>query len=101
RSNIAQHLIAHMVAIAVVQGLEMVNVNHEQRELLLLALGALHLKLKLLLEIPARLQASKVISKGEADQAFVGVFAGEQVFGEQCQDPQQLRVLFAESAGSL
>src|SRR5438105_10838721 len=81
-----------MVAVAVIERLEEINVNHQQRELLLLALGAFDLKLELLLKVAAGLQAGKKIGEGKADKSFIAVLAGKLVLGHQRQYPQELRV---------
>src|SRR6185437_14224800 len=64
-TDIAQHLIAHMVAESVIQALKVVDIDHEQRELLLAALSAFELELELLFKVTARPQTGQIIGKSE------------------------------------
>src|SRR5262249_50700580 len=62
---LAQHAIADVVAVGVVQEFEVVEVEHEQSEGEALALAALHFHVELLLEVAAGVQAGKKVGKRE------------------------------------
>ena len=89
------------MAEGVIELLEMVNINHQQRKLLASALGPLELQFQLLLKVSARLQAGQIIGKCKTQQPFIGIFAGQQILRDQRQYPQKLCVFLIEAFKAL
>ncbi len=95
--NIAQHLIAHVVAETIIELLKEIDIDHDECEPGFLALATLDFQFELLLEIAARLEAGEIVGKSEGQQAFVGVFTGKQRFRDQDKRPQYLCVFWLKS----
>jgi hypothetical protein len=88
------------MAKGVIHLFEVVNVDHQKSKLLLLAFSALEFQIKLLFKIAASTQSGQVIGKRETQQAFIGVFAREQIFRHQGKDPKKLSVFLAKAIHS-
>src|SRR6478752_2361316 len=71
--NVTEELVAYVMAKGIVQHLEVIDIDHQQGKLLLFTFSALELQLQLLLKITTCAQAGKVVGKGKAQQAFIGV----------------------------
>ena len=90
-----------MMSVVVVQRFEVIDVDHQERELIASAVGTFYFEIKLLLEVSPSTETSQIVSKRKAQQSFICLFARQQVFGYQRQRPKQLCVFLAEVTGLL
>ena len=59
----------------IVQGLEVIDVHHEQRKLFVPAIGAFYFQIQLLLEVSPRPESRQIVGECESQQTLVGLFA--------------------------
>src|SRR5262249_61825699 len=75
--DVAKHLVAYVVAEGIVKLFEVIDVDHQQREVFPPSLRAFELQVQLLLEVTARAQTGEEICKRIAQKAFARVLTGK------------------------
>ncbi len=70
-SDLSEYLVAYMVSTLIVQELETVDVDHEQRQRRAFAFSALDFQIQLLLEVASGAKAGEIVRKRKLKQSLV------------------------------